>query len=271
MRSESALARGNKFGPRRESVNMDYHVDDVDRRILYYLELDARNTSAPTIAKEMDVSPRTIRNRIKRLEEQGFIRGYHADVDYERVGRRLTSLYICNVPVDEREQVARQALGISGVVNVREVMGGRGNLHILAVGTDSSDLTRIARDISDLGATVEDEALVQRQYHHPYHHFAPDETSTPARMPDFRRLAGDAEVVDLTVVAEAPIVGQTVAEIADRGLVGDDVLVVAIERGNNVLTPNGHTTVQAGDLVTVVSRNGVPKETVNAFTKPQHA
>ncbi len=34
---------------------------------------DARNTSAPTIAEQANVSPATIRNRIKQFEEQGII------------------------------------------------------------------------------------------------------------------------------------------------------------------------------------------------------
>lgn len=52
---------------------MQARLDDIDRRILYYLRVDARNTTAPMIAEEVDVSAATIRNRINQLEEKGVI------------------------------------------------------------------------------------------------------------------------------------------------------------------------------------------------------
>ncbi|WP_239640386.1 AsnC family transcriptional regulator [Halogeometricum pallidum] len=43
-------------------------LDEVDKRILYYLARDARNVSAPMVAEEASVSAGTIRNRINQLE-----------------------------------------------------------------------------------------------------------------------------------------------------------------------------------------------------------
>src|SRR6056297_3373990 len=103
---------------------MEYRLDEIDKRILYYLAEDARNTSAPLVAEEVDVSPGTIRNRIRKLEENNVIEGYHADVNYARADNLLTNLFVCNAPVSDRERLAREALSIPGVVNVREVMTG---------------------------------------------------------------------------------------------------------------------------------------------------
>lgn len=50
---------------------MDYRVDKIDKRILYYLAQDARNTTAREIAEEVDVSPGTVGNRIEKLENSG--------------------------------------------------------------------------------------------------------------------------------------------------------------------------------------------------------
>ncbi|MFC6734398.1 MULTISPECIES: Lrp/AsnC family transcriptional regulator [unclassified Haladaptatus] len=245
---------------------MAYRIDEIDRRILYHLEADARNISAPAIADELDVSARTIRNRIRKLEDHGILRGYHANVDYERVDNRITNLFICNVPVPEREQYAKDVLEISGVVRVRELMTGRGNLHVTVVGTDTNDINRIAGELSDRGLDIEDEALLQRRHFHPYHPFSPEDGGPKSMMTDFRRLAGDAEVVNLTVGEDASVVGNSLEEIAGEGLIGDDSLVIAIERGDQVLTPKGHTTIQAGDLVTIFSREGIVGELVSSFT-----
>lgn len=245
---------------------MDYRVDEIDRRILYHLVRDARNTSAPTIAEEVDVSPGTIRNRIRQLEDAGIVRGYHADVDYERVEGRLTNIFMCTVPIPERERLAHRALDVHGVVNVRELLAGRRNLHVTAVATDSDDLTRVARELSELGAEIEEENLIQTEHFHPYHEFGPENGRESPSMTDVMALAGDAEVVELTVGRDSPIVGLSLVEADSEGVLGDDVLVVAVERGENMLTPKGDTVIRAGDVVTIFSRNGHPSATIDALT-----
>jgi len=52
---------------------------------------------------------------INQLEEEGIIRGYHAHVDYEKVGKRMTNLFMCSVPVPERGSKAREILEIPDV------------------------------------------------------------------------------------------------------------------------------------------------------------
>jgi len=107
---------------------------------------DARNTSAPMIAEGLNVSAAaTVRNRIERLEEEGVIRGYTAIVDFEQADGRLTSVFMCTVPADERERLALAARSIPGVINVRVLMAGRRDLQVVAVGEETSDLREIAR------------------------------------------------------------------------------------------------------------------------------
>jgi trk system potassium uptake protein TrkA len=74
---------------------------------------------------------------------------------------------------------------------------------------------------------------------------------------DFMHLAGDAEIFEITVTEGAPIAGLTLAEADAEGLIGEDVLVVAVERGDHTLTPKGDTEVHAGDAVTVFSSRGI--------------
>lgn len=244
---------------------MDRRVDKVDERILYHLARDARDTSAPMIAEETDVSAGTIRNRIHQLESSGIIRGYHADIDYERVEGRIVNLFVGSTQVPDRERLAKQTLEISGVVGVTELMTGRGNLHIATVGTDTDDITRIARELSNLGVEIEDEALTQREYFNPYHPFGPEQGQARSTMTDFRRLAGGAEVVDISVVEDASVVGKTVQDVVSQGLLDEEALVVAIEREDQIITPRGQTTFEAGDLVTIFSRDGVSAGALRAF------
>lgn len=244
---------------------MNHRLDEIDRRIIHVLMDDARNVSAATIAGDLNVSPGTVRNRIAQLEEQGVITGYHANVDFERADGRLTNLFMCNAPVSERESIARQALIIPGVINVRELMTGRRNLHVLAVGGETEDLRRIARSLSDLGVELEDEVLVQNETSRAYAPFGPDDQARDAVLTDFISLSGDAEVAEVTVERAAPVAGLTIAEAARREIFDDDTLVIAIERDDAVLTPHGETEIVPDDIVTLFSRGGVSDETLEIF------
>ena len=243
----------------------EYRLDEIDRRIIHALMVDARNTSAPMVAEEVSVSAGTIRNRINRLEAAGVIRGYHADVEFERIDRRLTNLFMCDAPFSDREAVARRVQEIQGVINVRELMGGRMNLHVLAVGENTADLRRIGRALSELGIEIEDEVLVQNEVFYPYEPFGPEEGGISKTLSDFISLAGGSEVVEVTVRTNAPLAGVRLEEAGSSGFLDEETLVIAIERDDTVLTPRGETEILPDDIVTVFSRGGVRDETIEAF------
>ncbi|MFB6108366.1 MAG: TrkA family potassium uptake protein [Haloplanus sp.] len=83
---------------------------------------------------------------------------------------------------------------------------------------------------------------------------------------DFMHLAGDAEVFEITVTEGAPLAEVELQAAGDRNLIGDDVLVVAIERDGDVITPRGDTAIHAGDLLTVFSREGMTGDVMEQFT-----
>jgi DNA-binding Lrp family transcriptional regulator len=149
----------------------EYSIDDLDRRIIYALQGDARHTAASEIAESLDVSARTVRNRIAKLEDTGIIRGYDVDVDYEAAGYQLHTLIVCTAPIHEREEITRRALDVPGVVAIRDVMTGAENVHVEVVGSDGNDLSRIGRDLNDIGLEVVDEDLIRNEYTRPFHLF----------------------------------------------------------------------------------------------------
>ena len=245
---------------------MVYRLDQIDERIIYRLVEDARRVSAPDIADELDVSSGTINNRINQLEAEGIIRGYHAAIDYERGDDLLTNLFICTTTATDREKYAKQVLQIPGVVNVREVMAGRGDLRVKGVGADTDDITRIAKAIANLGIEIEEEDFVHREHFHPYHPFGPDTKGDERAMTDFMSLAGNAEVIDLSVNPGVPITERTLAEANESGLLDDEVRVIAIEREDTVITPTGDTIIEPDDLITVFSQDGVSGDILRVFT-----
>lgn len=243
----------------------NYRLDDIDRRIIHALMTDARNTSAPMIAEQVNVSPATIRNRIKQLEEQGIVRGYHASIDFERAADKLTYLYVCTVPATDVEQLAQEVRNIRGVVNVRELVSGIHNLHVMAVGETTTEFKRIVRSLTELNIEVVEKSLVQNEFFEPYAQYGADDVAPAWEPTDFLRLAGGTDVVEVSVSEDAPIVDLSLAEAAERGVIDEDALVVAIERDGRVLTPRGETVIQKNDVVTLISRGDDPSEAIEAF------
>ncbi len=150
-----------------DGMSRGHRLDEIDRRVVYALMRDARNTSAAAIAEKLSVSGATIRNRISQLKDHGIIEGYHARVDLEQADGSLMNLFCCHAPFGDVEGATRRIGAIPGVINVRELMGGRLNLHVLAVGTDTSDLRRIGTELEGCGVEVEDEFLLENELYTP--------------------------------------------------------------------------------------------------------
>lgn len=60
-------------------------LDPIDRKILAELQADGRMTNVE-LAKRVGISAPPCLRRVRTLEEQGFIRGYHAEVDARELG-----------------------------------------------------------------------------------------------------------------------------------------------------------------------------------------
>jgi len=60
-------------------------LDEIDRMILAELQADGRMTNVE-LASRVGISAPPCLRRVRALEEAGFIRGYHADVDSRALG-----------------------------------------------------------------------------------------------------------------------------------------------------------------------------------------
>lgn len=64
---------------------MNTRLDSIDRRILKELQQEGRQ-SHQELSEKVNLSPSPCARRIKRLEDAGFIRGYSAQIDEEKMG-----------------------------------------------------------------------------------------------------------------------------------------------------------------------------------------
>jgi Lrp/AsnC family leucine-responsive transcriptional regulator len=66
-------------------------MDSVDRKLLAELQEDAR-LSFNELSRRVNLSSPAVAERVRRLEAEGVITGYHAHIDLLRAGRPVTAL-----------------------------------------------------------------------------------------------------------------------------------------------------------------------------------
>jgi Lrp/AsnC family leucine-responsive transcriptional regulator len=69
-------------------VKTPKHIDRIDRKILTALQLDGKISNV-VLAKSVGLSPSPCLERVKRLEQQGYITGYTATVDPAKLGAAM--------------------------------------------------------------------------------------------------------------------------------------------------------------------------------------
>jgi DNA-binding Lrp family transcriptional regulator len=98
------------------------YLDETDVEILKALTLDAR-LSSRQIAKQCGVSIGTVLSRIKRMENEGIIRGYSALLDQEKLGYELTVVSEITVSKGRLLEVENEIARLPNVCCVYDVTG----------------------------------------------------------------------------------------------------------------------------------------------------
>ncbi|HEY73310.1 MAG: hypothetical protein DRJ03_06385 [Chloroflexi bacterium] len=114
-------------------------LDDLDLAILTELESDSKITISE-LARRLDSAQSTIRDRIRRLEEDGVIRAYTIAIDPEKLGLKIKAV----VQVTRDHSIPLETL-ISEAVKLSEVI----SVQLLTGDTDEL-ITIYARDVEHL-------------------------------------------------------------------------------------------------------------------------
>lgn len=165
---------------------VDDPLNNLDRRILHLLQIDARGASDTAIADETDVTGTTVHNRIQQLEDQGVILGYNPEINYERAGYPMRVLFICSIDLSKRSEMAKKALDVRGVVNVREMLAGEENLHVQVVAEGTSDVKESTEQLDELGLQIISSNILAEEHIQPWNHFhqemAGEDAETPSEI-----------------------------------------------------------------------------------------
>ncbi len=120
-------------------------VDNTDKKILSILMKDGKATYAE-IASSVHVSGGTVHGRIKKLEEMGVIKGYHAVIEHAALGYDIAAfLGIYLNKSSQYTEVTRELTTIPEVVSAHYTTG---NYSIFAkiVCKDTKHLRQVLHD-----------------------------------------------------------------------------------------------------------------------------
>lgn len=97
-------------------------LNETDKKILKNLLDDARFSSRQ-IAKNVGVSVGTVLSRIKKMEDDGLIKGYSVILDHEKLGYELTVVTEITVSKGRLTEMENEIAKIPNVCGVYDVTG----------------------------------------------------------------------------------------------------------------------------------------------------
>jgi Lrp/AsnC family transcriptional regulator, leucine-responsive regulatory protein len=127
-------------------------IDPTSKRILQLLAADGR-ASYQAIADEIGLSRPAVMERVKRLEEAGFIQGYHARLDRAKAGFPITAFVAIRFPAADHagDEPVIQALAANpNVLECHHVAGD--DCYVIKVAAPSIEsLEGVLREIKHPG------------------------------------------------------------------------------------------------------------------------
>jgi len=133
--------------------------DDLDERILRMLQANGK-ISIEEIAQRLNRSPSTIRDRVRRMEEERLILGYSTIVDQERLQIDAEAFVLADIDPEIEGKAMSALMSLEEVSEVMKVTG-QPRLMFRVRASDRQELLRyLERRIRPLGFRQIDVRLV---------------------------------------------------------------------------------------------------------------
>ncbi len=124
-------------------------LDSIDRRIVAELQRDGRMTNVE-LARRADITAPPCLRRVRRLEEAGVIRGYHADTDPARLGWEVMFFAIVGLDSQREAVLAAFERMVADWPEVREchMIRGGGDFLLRLVARDTADQNQLTQRLT---------------------------------------------------------------------------------------------------------------------------
>jgi len=129
-------------------INYTMKIDDLDRKILDFLQKDGR-MAASHIANDLDISIPTVTDRIKKLSESGVIKGFQVTLDPKLLGLDVSAIItVISESSEHYKEVIQAARNTPEVVQCYSTTG-KGSHTLIIVAKNSQALEELLRKIQN--------------------------------------------------------------------------------------------------------------------------
>jgi len=111
-------------------------LDSIDQKILEILQKNGR-TKRSELADATDLSVPSVSERLRKLEEKGIIRGYHAHLDPKLVGKDITAFVLVTVDSSKHYSAFIEHARTSDEILEVHAVTGEGT-HLLKIRTENT-------------------------------------------------------------------------------------------------------------------------------------
>lgn len=133
---------------KRDNRTMSEQLDGFDLKILAELQRDGRLTNIE-LSERISLSASQCSRRRTRLEAEGFIRGYQANLDPDRLGLNLLVVISVTLATHNRDNARRFQQLVNGLPEVLEAyaLTGEMDYHLKVATRGLSGLSRFVNDV----------------------------------------------------------------------------------------------------------------------------
>ena len=129
-------------------INYTMKIDDLDRKILAFLQKDGR-MAASHIAGELDISIPTVTDRIKKLSKSGVVKGFQVTLDPKLLGLDVSAIItVISESSEHYKEVIQAARNTPEVVQCYSTTG-KGSHTLIIVAKNSQALEELLRKIQN--------------------------------------------------------------------------------------------------------------------------
>ena len=128
-------------------------LDAIDRRIVAELQRDGRMTNVE-LARRADITAPPCLRRVRRLEEAGVIRGYHADTDPAQLGWEVLFFAIVGLESQKEAVLSAFEVMVAEWPEVREchMIRGGGDFLLRLVARDTAHQNHLTQRLTGVPA-----------------------------------------------------------------------------------------------------------------------
>ncbi|WP_300561594.1 Lrp/AsnC family transcriptional regulator [Companilactobacillus sp.] len=126
-------------------------MNDIDQKILNYLQSNGR-LSIKKLSEALFITAPVVSQRLKKLEENGYIKSYNANLNMDKLGLNIKAFIQLEVSPDEKPKFYKYIEKIPNVIEC-DCITGPYSMIIQAVFKTTQDLDDLINELHQFGRT----------------------------------------------------------------------------------------------------------------------